>query len=329
MRTTETRKPNTHHRRSATKINNMNIVDQFRAAMATAGVVSDDPLMADGQLHRIHVESQRRGTKNGAYVLYGDSSPAGWFIDFVTGITGTWRIGGGRWELDEETRRQIERAKAQRKAEQDAKHAAAAMRARSIWEAATPCHEHFYLTRKGVEAHGLRVGQWQKWVGSPGDWSAISIPALLIPMRDKAGAIWNLQAIFSEPHPALGRDKDFLTGARKSGLFHEIGVPTTTVMICEGLATAATVHAMTGNHTFVAFDAGNLKPVSMTVRTMFPEAEIIIAGDNDHRTPGNPGATKAREAALAVGGKMSIPPFPDEAEGSDWNDYYGREAAHG
>jgi putative DNA primase/helicase len=329
MRATENRRPNPHHRSSANKNDSIDILAEFRAAMATAGIVTSDPLIPDGQLHRIHVEGQRHGTKNGAYILHGDRSPAGWWLDFVSGNTATWAA-HGQFRMDDESRRQIEKARAQRQAEQLEKHQAAALRAREIWHQANPCTAHPYLERKGVAAHGLRVADWKKWVGGPSNWTAITIQfALLVPLRDTAGAIWNLQAIFPEVHPALGRDKDFLSGARKSGLFHEIGTPTLTILVCEGFATAATVHEITGHQTFVAFDAGNLKPVAMMVRKRFPGAEIIIAGDNDRKTPGNPGLTKAREAALAIGGKVSVPPFPDGAEGSDWNDFYSsKEAAH-
>ncbi len=329
MRTSEKRRPNPRKESPANKNNSIDILAQFRDAMAVAGIITSDPIIPDGALHRVHVEGQRHGTKNGAYVLHGDSNPAGWWLDFVSGVSGTWAA-HGQFRMDEETRRQIAEARAQRQAEQLEKHKAAALRASELWGLATPCYAHPYLDRKGVGAHGLRVADWKKWVGGPSNWKAITIPgALLIPLRDTAGAIWNLQAIFPEVHPALGRDKDFLAGARKSGLFHEIGTTTPTILVCEGYATGATAHEMTGHQTFVAFDAGNLKPVAMMVRKRFPGAEIIIAGDNDRKTPGNPGITKAREAALAVGGKVSVPPFPDGAEGSDWNDFYrSKEAAH-
>ena len=100
----------------------MQIETAFAQAMAAAGIVTDDPIIPDGVLHRIHVEGHRRGSKNGAYLLHGDSSPAGWWMDFVTGTSGTWSA-SGRFRLDDATRRQIEIAKAQRKAEQMAKAA--------------------------------------------------------------------------------------------------------------------------------------------------------------------------------------------------------------
>jgi len=63
----------------------------------------------------------------------------------------------------------------------------------------------------------------------------------------------------------------------------------------------------------VAFDAGNLLPVAMNIRELSPSTEIIICGDNDLSGIGQ---SKAKEAALAIGGKVLIPPVP----GQDWND---------
>jgi putative DNA primase/helicase len=189
-----------------------------------------------------------------------------------------------------------------------------------IWGKASPCTAHPYLTRKGVQAHRVRLGDWPKWSEGPDGWRKIIIPgALLVPMVDEAGALWNLQAIFPEAHPGMGRDKDFM-GGRKAGLLHIIGEPSDTLLIAEGYATAATVHEATGFRTFVAFDCGNLKAVAMAVRKRHPGQRIVICADNDRHTAGNPGLTKAREAALAVGGFVSVPEFPEGAEGTDFND---------
>lgn len=68
-------------------------------------------------------------------------------------------------------------------------------------------------------------------------------------------------------------------------------------------------------------DAGNLKSVAEVIRGMLKQAEIIICGDNDLSGIGQ---TKAREAALAVHGKIYIPPI----EGSDWNDFVNQGARH-
>lgn len=304
----------------------MSTTAQFIDAMARAGIVTDDPIIDDGQLHRIHLEGHRRGTKNGAYILHGDRHPAGWYQDFVSGVTGTWRANGGNWQMDANTRRLIEADRARRKAETEERHQRKAAEAWRLYSpAADATDSHPYLHRKGVKAHpGLRVATWRKWhQDEQGQWREIVIPdALLVPViAPETGKLVNLQAILPEPHPDLGRDKDFL-GGRKAGCLFWLGSPTATLLIAEGYATAASLHERTGHQTFVAFDAGNLKAVALAIRTANPDAKIIVCADDDRHTPGNPGVTKGREAALAAVALLSIPPFDDGEHGTDWNDYY-------
>jgi putative DNA primase/helicase len=62
--------------------------------------------------------------------------------------------------------------------------------------------------------------------------------------------------------------------------------------------------------------------VARALRVKFPKARITIAADNDTHTAGNPGLTRAREAAKAVGGFVVIPPEPF----NDFNDVAVAEA---
>ena len=84
-------------------------------------------------------------------------------------------------------------------------------------------------------------------------------------------------------------------------------------MIAEGFATAASLHEDSGYLAVIAFDAGNFKDVAIVIKSLCPDAEIIICGDNDVSRIGE---KKAIEAALAVGGKYIIPP----TVGQDFND---------
>ena len=45
-------------------------------------------------------------------------------------------------------------------------------------------------------------------------------------------------------------------------------------------------------------------------------AVIIIAADDDHQTPGNPGMTKARAAVQATGAKLAVPMFKATTSGT-------------
>ena len=129
--------------------------------------------------------------------------------------------------------------------------------------------------------------------------------------------------------PPLGRDKDFLPGGRKKGLFHWIGQRTETVCLSEGYATGATIHEATGYRVVVCFDAGNLPVVPESVRGLLPDARIVICAGNDEpdKNGRRAGPEKAGEAAARVDGFVALTPV----EGADFNDYalMLRERGHG
>ncbi|MNR59635.1 DNA primase TraC [compost metagenome] len=58
--------------------------------------------------------------------------------------------------------------------------------------------------------------------------------------------------------------------------------------------------------------------------------ELVIAGDDDRQTEGNPGRTAATAAALSVSGLVTFPVWPPGAPDhlSDFNDLANWRAAH-
>jgi len=76
------------------------------------------------------------------------------------------------------------------------RHAAASDEAVALWDAASDTGESPYLTRKGVQGHGVRF--------APDG-------VLLVPLRDAAGQLWNVQTIAPEK-PFNGTDKLFQKG---------------------------------------------------------------------------------------------------------------------
>jgi putative DNA primase/helicase len=80
----------------------------------------------------------------------------------------------------------------------------------------------------------------------------------------KKSDVRSLQAIFPnkiEIHGDL-RDKDYLSGGERQGVFHVIGTPLEVdgrkvFIIAEGYATAASIHECTGHAVLVAFDTGD------------------------------------------------------------------------
>jgi putative DNA primase/helicase len=197
-------------------------------------------------------------------------------------------------------KKQIEAARQQRQIEQQQRHDDAANKARHIWSNAktvTEQNQHPYLVNKRIEPHGLRLHSG----------------ALVVPIYSEDRRLVNLQLINPDG------EKRFLYGGRKKGCFAVIGKAGQVIQICEGYATAASLHESTGHFTVVALDAGNLEAVAVIIRKLYPASQIIICGDNDESGVGQ---RAARAAALAVAGRYLIP----EAIGQDWNDALTMEA---
>jgi len=100
-----------------------------------------------------------------------------------------------------------------------------------------------------------------------------------------------------------------------------MGEPSSIIYVVEGFATGATVHEATRAYVVIAFDAGNLESSTLRLLREYPEAQIIIAADNDAWTDGNPGLTQAQEAAKTCGAQVLTPRFQRKAsKPTDFND---------
>ena len=100
--------------------------------------------------------------------------------------------------------------------------------------------------------------------------------------------------------------------------------------LCEGWATGATLHAETGHPVACAMNAGNLLEAGRHLQRRHPEAVLIVAGDDDRQTEGNPGKTAAIVAAAGLGCGLILPPWPADAPPhlSDFNDLRQWREAH-
>ena len=209
---------------------------------------------------------------------------------------------------------------AQRKAEIDAHNArqqeAAAMaraqriaQQRQTWATSQPANpEHPYLVRKQVGAFGIRQRGYD----------------LLVPIRDVSGQLQALQYIYPAKREINGKLTDKQIYGSKRGNFHHIGkpaTPTDTVYVCEGYATGATLHQITGQCVVIAFDAGNLEAVGMAIRTRYPHADLVFAADNDLGVKAgnieNPGVHFAKQAAIACNGYLLTPKTSVKADFND------------
>lgn len=278
----------------------------FRDAMQ--GVIGKIDFVPEGdsQIHRFHVPGDKPGTLNGVYCLHLNSIATGWY--------GTWKD-GGHWytwsarkpanPLEAELiRNRNEQAKRQREDEQHQRQQQAANYAARLWRDARRADpDHPYLITKGCCPYNLRQRE----------------DVLLVPLYH-AGELVNLQRI--------GPDgcKRFLSGGRVKGCYSPLGIITAgqPLYLCEGWATGATLYAETGCPVACAMNAGNLLKAGRLLQLRHPDAVLIVAGDDDRMTEGNPGRTAATSAASALGCDLILPPWPADVplHLSDFNDLH-------
>lgn len=326
------------------------VIDEFTSAMLEQGIETGDEIIADGKLHRFHVIGDARGSRNGFYCLHADDRPAGIFgcnkrYGFDHKFQWQSNVKTAPWteEQRQAYRERVAKERAEKDAAEKVRYEQAAVHANEIWDASQPAmDDHPYLLRKGVKAHGLRLGTWELVDQETGEVRHISDQTLLVPICDRTRKIHSLQGIFQAKLESMGnRDKDYLKGGAKRGLFHTIGTKPIAhegkpvFVLCEGYATGASIHECTGHLVLVCFDAGNLPVVAEAIHSRMleqgKEAVIMIAADNDRWTLKpieNPGVYHAKNAAKAVGGLVAIPNFTDlSGEPTDFNDLHQREGA--
>jgi putative DNA primase/helicase len=277
-----------------------NVIDQFKLAMLAAGLTPPDVINDDGGIHRFGRD------KSCWYVLHSDGIAAGSFGDWREGFTQTWCNKSDTAMTEAERQANCERInvmQAQREADLIQRQQQAAADATKRLTAAKLCTQHPYLERKGIAPHGVKIEGEN----------------LLIPMRTTDSVVHSLQSITPDG------TKMFMSGGRVKGCYFSIGKPAGSVIVCEGFATGASLHEATGGVVAVSFNAGNLEAVATAIHQKYPALKIIIAADDDHLTPSNPGLTKATAAALAVGGYLATPEFfgHDRADkDTDMNDLH-------
>lgn len=266
---------------------------------------------ADGGIHRFRVPGDRPGSQNGWYVLFPDGIASGCFGSWKAGSSHTWSSREPANPLEaEQVRQRIEQARQQREAEQHQRQQQAADYAARLWRDARRADPgHPYLTAKGCRPYNLR---------QRGD-------VLLVPLYH-GGELVNLQRIGADG------DKRFLSGGRVKGCYSPLGIITADqpLFLAEGWATGATLHAETGHPVACAMNAGNLLEAGRHLQRRHPEAVLIVAGDDDRQTEGNPGKTAAIVAAAGLGCGLILPPWPADAplHLSDFNDLRQWREAH-
>lgn len=244
-----------------------------------------------GRIDRIDGPEDKRGKKSGWYVYneIEDTQNQGQIIgvanfgDWKTGSSENW-CSRSQHQMNTQERLHYHAAREAMKAAYEKetleKQAEAAKLAFEIWSAAEPVkNSHPYLARKGVAAHqGVKLSKDER---------------VIIPVAVD-NQIVSLQFI------ADNGDKRFLTGGRIKGGWFVIEGGTDVIYVAEGYATGASINEATGKTVYIAFNAGNIYEVAAYVKSIHPNARIVIAGDDDTGTAGNPGRTKAEQTSQGL-----------------------------
>lgn len=284
-------------------------------AIKSAGFDAPESILWDGVLHRFPTDREHhRHSDDGWYVAYDDAKgKAAAFGSWRDGSSHTWSNGTGRI-LSAEEQSDIDRKQAAAKEDAKKKRDQTAQRAQRLYDQASTTVEHSaYLERKGIRLpHGVRavMGLSSRAFGFDGNEWPIS--GLLVPMRNREGAIRSLQII---PDAESGK-KLFMKSGQTDAMFHVLGEldGAARVLIAEGLATAQSAREATGETAVVAFSAGNLPAVALAVRTLNATAEILICADDD---------PAGRKGAEACAGCRAVYP------GGGYNDFNDLHQAKG
>lgn len=135
---------------------------------------------------------------------------------------------------------------------------------------------------------------------------------IAIPMMDEDGDVWNFQRIFED-------GQKYFNKGRSKGLFNYIDGNKETVFVCEGFATAVSVHKATGAMVYIAFSVNNLSDVTSVAKSR--HKKVIICADNDSYSEKNPGIDGAKKAAKKNKCLFVAPEFKNKSsKPTDFND---------
>lgn len=229
-------------------------------------------------------------------------------------IYGDWKLGTKNKYLHRDSnsatmagrlliQKAIKAAEKKRLEDKNQKHKAAKGVAQDLWAKAQPVTIHEYLKQKQILPMGVKVDRYNN---------------LLIPLLD-GKAIQSLQFVQADGI------KRFLKNGKTKGMYYPIGLADQfeRLLICEGFATAVTLYMEVNSPVIVSFYAANLAPVAKVIRMQYPDSKILVCGDNDHSTEGNPGKQAAITAARSCCGNWTIPDFTGlnpSSKDTDFND---------
>lgn len=309
----------------------MSPVEEFADKLREMGcvVAKGHPFM-DGQKHRIETVGDKKGERSGFYVGHLDGHPAGYIKNNRTGAEVKWKAKGYSLSPEEKSKLSAEAAQKLQMRNEQKKQAqeAAVDRIKHYMKGYLPVQTGTpYLDAKGIKPQ-------------PGIFTDHEGQKTFIPVYNAAGELRSMQYIQADGTKRFAKDSE------QEGCMHVVGQQdlskAKTIILSEGYATAASIKEATDETvaSVAAFNSGNLPLVAKALSEKYPQAQFLVAGDDDLavevKQGNNPGREKALEAAKILNCLAVFPVFapgeqsPEHKVFTDFNDLaqkskFGRE----
>ena len=313
-------------------------LDDFREALRSLGMVTERWSETPNVWHRLPVEGRGPHDKAGSYIIYhnADGTIGAFARNQASGEELRWSDRSGKESrIPQEVQRAADLNSAiSRRVNEAARDYVAQLRAEDALKAYKTLEdvrgdEPYFSRKQMAYTHGLKRL----------DDGTLVVPLINgqrvgdfadVPRSEKWFGLVSMQTI------APDGSKMLMKQAQKSGAYFPIGTDVARLMpthliLAEGVATAEAAYQIMSKGARSArvlavagIDAGNLTHVADTLQKMYPEAEKILAVDNDIATERKIGKNPGRAAAAAVAEKypeyrMVIPEAIAD-KNTDWND---------
>lgn len=316
-------------------------IEQFRAAMAAAGLTAPAELAPGGRIHRFSTNG-KRGDLSGWYLLHIDGVPAGAFGDYRRGFSQTWCAKDRESLTPQERQAMRERmhaAQAEREREQREAWAKALERNAATWH---QCQRltagdavHRYLAGRCIALEDLPSGPPPCLRFHPalacyeGGELIGRFPAMVGAIVDPSGRCIGLHRTYLAEHGCTVT-KAAISNAKKmttlSGPMAGACIPLVAPGIdgvsgvAEGIETALACALATGIPTVAAISAGGLERWQWPADTQ----AVYIFADNDASGTGQKAARALadRVAGAGLAWKLLTP----TTQGTDWADAWAERA---
>ena len=313
-------------------------LDDFREALRSLGMVTERWSETPNVWHRLPVEGRGPHDKAGSYIIYhnADGTIGAFARNQASGEELRWSDRSGKESrIPQEVQRAADLNSAiSRRVNEAARDYVAQLRAEDALKAYKTLEdvrgdEPYFSRKQMAYTHGLKRL----------DDGTLVVPLINgqrvgdfadIPRSEKWFGLVSMQTI------APDGSKMLMKQAQKSGAYFPIGTDVARLMpthliLAEGVATAEAAYQIMSKGARSArvlavagIDAGNLTHVADTLQKMYPEAEKILAVDNDIATEQKIGKNPGRAAAAAVAEKYPeyrlVIPEAIADKNTDWND---------